>query len=530
MTGRDFHLPGRSPAYAGNAMCATSHPLATEAAISVLRGGGNAVDAAVTAAAVLAVVEPQMTGIGGDCFAIVARKDKAPTGINGSGRAPAAATAQWYHVHGIEVIDPESVHAVTVPGAVDAWDRLLADEGTIGLDEALAPAIRLADEGFFLAPRVAHDWRLSAEALARDPGARAIYLKDGKPYAVGDRVCFPALAKTLKTIAGKGRDAFYEGDIAEALVRHLNSLGGLHTIDDFAATRADWVKPVVNPYRGVDMVELPPNTQGVTAQLMLNILENFDLAALDPLGAERLHLEMEAARSAYRFRDRMIADPDSMQVGVADLLDKRLARDLAAHIDIDRCSADLGPVRIPAPSDTVYLTVVDSDRTAVSFINSLYHAFGSRICDPATGVLHHCRGSSFSLNPDHPNCIGPNKRPMHTLIPALAMRDNRVDLAYGVMGAAYQPVGHTHVATNVYDFGMNIQEAIDLPRLFFRDGRLGVERGIPEAVRAALAAKGHDVFVVETPWGGGQGIMIDWERGVLIGGSDPRKDGCALGF
>jgi gamma-glutamyltranspeptidase/glutathione hydrolase len=239
---------------------------------------------------------------------------------------------------------------------------------------------------------------------------------------------------------------------------------------------------------------------------------------------------MEAARSAYRFRDRMIADPDSMQVGVADLLDKRLGRDLARHIDIDRCSADLGPVRVPAASDTVYLTVVDADRTAVSFINSLFHVFGSRICDPVTGVLHHCRGSAFSLDREHPNCIGPNKRPMHTIIPAMAMRDNRVDLAYGVMGAAYQPVGHAHVATNVYDFGMNIQEAIDLPRLFFRDGRLGVERGIPEAVRAALAAKGHDVFVVESPWGGGQGIMIDWERGLLIGGSDPRKDGCALGF
>ena len=530
MTGRDFQLPGRSPVYAGNAMCATSHPLATEAALSVLRRGGNAVDAAVTAAAVLAVVEPAMTGIGGDCFAIVARKDGQPTGINGSGRAPAAATAQWFQVHGIEAIDPESVHAVTVPGAVDAWDRLLADEGTIGLGEALAPAIRLAEEGFFVAPRVAFDWNWTAEALARDPGASAVYLKDGRPYAVGERVRLPALAKSLRRIAEKGRDVFYEGEIAEALVRHLNSLGGLHTLDDFAATRASWVEPVVNPYRGIDMVELPPNTQGITAQLMLNILENFDLAALDPLGPERLHLEVEAARSAYRFRDRMIGDPEAMTIRVADLLDKRLGRELARHIDVDQRCANLGPVRVPAGSDTTYLTVVDADRTAVSFINSVFHYFGSRICDPATGVLYHSRGSSFSLDPQHPNCIGPGKRPMHTIIPAMSMRDGRVDLAYGVMGAAYQPVGHTHVVTNVYDFGMDIQQAIDWPRLFFEGERLGVERGIPEAVREALAARGHDVFIVERPWGGGQGIMIDWKSGLLIGGSDPRKDGCALGF
>lgn len=530
MSGRNFQLPGRSPVYAGNAMCATSHPLTSEAAISVLRRGGNAVDAAVTAAAVGAVVEPQMTGIGGDCFAIIARKGEAPIGINGSGRSPAAATVQWYRAHGIEEIDRETVHAATVPGAVDAWDRLLAEEGTIGLDEALAPAIRLAEDGYFVAPRVAFDWRLNVEGLARDPGARDIYLNDGKAYATGDRVRFPVLAKTLKTIAEKGRDAFYEGEIAEALVHRLNSLGGLHTRDDFAATEASWVEPVINPYRGVDMVEMPPNTHGVTVQLMLNILENFDLAALNPLGADRLHLEMEALRSAYRFRNRMIADPEAMQVSVSDLLDKRLARNLAAHIDIDRCSADLGPARVPAGSDTVCFSVVDSDRMAVSFINSLYHSFGTRICDPATGILYHSRGTAFSLDPEHPNCIAPNKRPMHTLIPAMAMREGRVELAYGVMGAAYQPVGHVHVATNLYDYGMDIQQAIDLPRLFIEDERLGLEHGFPEDARAGLVAKGHDVFVVERPWGGGQGIVIDWERGLLIGGSDPRKDGCAIGF
>jgi gamma-glutamyltranspeptidase / glutathione hydrolase len=530
MTGRDFHLPGRSPVYAGNAMCATSHPLASEAAIAVLRGGGNAVDAAVTAAAVLSVVEPAMTGIGGDCFVLIARKGKAPFGLNGSGRAPATATPQWYQLHGIEEIDRESVHAVTVPGAVDAWDRLLAREGTIGLDEALAPAIRLAEDGFFVAPRVAFDWGRNGESLARDPGTRAIYLKDGRPYELGDRVRLPVLAKTLKTLAKHGREAFYEGPIAEALVRNLNALGGLHTREDFAATESSWVEPVIGPYRGIDAVEMPPNTQGITVHLLLNILENFDLSALDPLGPERLHLEVEAVRSAYRFRNQMIADPEAMRVDVSDFVDKRLGRDLAAHIDPNRRNPDFGPARIGAGSDTVYLTVVDTDRTAVSFINSLFRDFGSRICDPATGVLYHSRGSSFTLDPEHPNCIGPRKRPMHTLIPAMTMRDGRVELSYGVMGAAYQPVGHVHVVTNVYDYGMDIQQAIDLPRLFLEEGRLGVERGIPEAARAALAAKGHDVFVIEKPWGGGQGIMIDWERGLLIGGSDPRKDGCALGF
>ena len=530
MSGRDFHLPGRSPVYAANAMCATSHPLATEAAITVLRGGGNAVDAAVTAAAVLAVAEPAMTGIGGDCFVLLKRRDEPPVGLNGSGRAPAAADLQWFRDQGLDQIDPFSAHAVTVPGAVDAWDRLLAEYGTVGLDAALAPAIRLAEEGHVVTPRVALDWRRGAEGLTKSPDTREIYLKDGEPYRAGDRHRVPALAATLTTIAEKGRDAFYSGEIAEAMVRHLKSLGGLHTLDDFAETRATWVEPVINPYRGVDVAELPPNTQGITAQLMLNILEHFDLAALDPLGADRLHLEMEAARSAYRFRDRMIADPEAMRVGVADILDKRLARSLASHIDMERRSDDLGPVRIPAGSDTIYLSVVDSDRTAVSFINSIFHPWGSRICDPRTGILYHNRGSAFSLDPDHPNRIAPKKRPMHTIIPAMALRGGRADLAFGVMGRAYQPVGHVHVATNVYDYGMDIQQAIDAPRLFFEGGRLGVERGVPEKVRAALAAKGHEVFVVDLPWGGGQGVMLDWERGVLIGGSDPRKDGCALGF
>lgn len=531
MTSRDFHLPGRSPVYAANSLCATSHPLATEAAISVLRRGGNAIDAAVTASAVLAVVEPAMTGIGGDCFAIIARKDKPLVGLNGSGRAPAAAKTAFFLDKGMTEIGEESVHSVTVPGAIDAWDRLLKEHGTIGLDAALQPAIKLAEEGFAVAPRVAADWRDTQDALRRHDGTRQHYLNSaGNAPVAGDFHRLPALARTLKAIAAKGRDAFYTGEIAETMVQHLRSLGGLHTLDDFAACKGDWVTPVLSSYRGHELAELPPNTHGITAQVILNILENFDLGALAPGSAEHLHLEMEAARIAYRLRDETIADIDHMTVTVADLLSKSLARDLSRRIDPERRMADIGPMIIPHASDTIYLTIVDKDWTAISFINSVYHSFGSHICDPETGVLFQNRGACFNVKPDHPNCIAPAKRPLHTIIPAMAMKDGRVEMAYGVMGGAYQPAGHAHVLMNVVDFGMDIQAAIDAPRIFFEPQRLGAERGVPQATLDRLTAMGHDVFTPAKPWGGGQGVQLDWQRGVLIGGSDPRKDGCALGF
>ena len=527
---RDFQLPGRSPAYGTNGMVASSHPLASETAVQIMHQGGNAIDAAIAASAVLAVVEPAMTGIGGDCFAIVARPGKPLVGINGSGRAPAGIDQQKVIDSGISVIPEENPLSVTLPGAIDAWDKLLGKYGRLGFDEVLQPAIRYAEEGFVVAPRVAYDWARFASNLATNKTSRDYYLRAGKPLQTGDVHRFPVLAKTLRAVADKGRDGFYLGKIGEAMAESLRQLGGVHTAADFASVNSDFVDPVINPYRGTNIAEIPPNTQGITAQLILNILENFDLATLDPSGAERYHILLEAARSAYRFRDTFIADPDFMTVSTAEFLSKKLSKKLAGEINIAKRTEVFGAVSIPGGSDTIYLTVVDANWTAVSFINSLYSPFGSRITDPKTGVIFHCRGGCFSVDPSHPNFIAANKRPMHTIIPGLALRDGRADLSFAVMGGAFQPFGQAHVLSSVYDYGMDIQQAIDHPRIFWEGDQLGFERGISENVRLGLAARGHQLIERQVPWGGAQGIQLDWDRGILIGGSDHRKDGCAIGF
>lgn len=528
---RDFQLPGRSAVYALNGMAATSHPLATEAAVTMLRSGGNAVDAAVAAAAVLAVVEPQMTGVGGDCFAIIADPDGTVHGINGSGRAAGAATLDWYLERGFTEIGPDDIHAVTVPGAVATWAHLLERHGTRPLAEVLGPAIAHAEAGFAVAPRVAADWARLENRLMKDEGARTHYLVDGKraPQA-GDVVRSPALGRTLRAIAAGGPKAFYEGEIAEEIAATVQARGGLLSVEDLAAMEVTPVDPVVRRYRGLDIAELPPNGQGITALIMLGILEHFDMAALDPTGAERLHIEIEAARLAYACRDAHIADPATMQRSVAELIDPAFTARLAARIDRNRRMAEPG-VPDPRGSDTIYLTVVDRDRRVVSLINSIFHGFGAAVVTPKSGITLQNRGASFRLVPGHPNAIGPGKRPMHTIIPAMAFRDGRPAIGFGVMGGAYQACGHAHFVTNVVDHAMDVQLAIDAPRVFWNDqGRLGVERGLSDTTFAGLAARGHLVYRAEEAIGGAQAIEIDWQRGVLIAGSDPRKDGMAMGF
>jgi gamma-glutamyltranspeptidase/glutathione hydrolase len=525
---RDFHLPGRSPVIASDGMAATSHPLASLAAIETLRGGGNAADAAVTAAAVLGVVEPHMTGIGGDCFCMVARPGSPVWAYNGCGRAGRAASIEALLAKRIDTIAPDSIHAVTVPGAVDAWGAILATHGRNGLDRALAPAIRYAAEGFPVASRIAWDWSQLEAKLRADAGAVRHYLFDGHAPAEGDVVKFPALAQTLSTIAAKGPRAFYEGAIAQDMAATLAERGSFLTAEDFAQHRGDVVTPITSNYRGLDILELPPNTQGLTALVLLNILERFDLAALDPLGPDRFHLALEAARLAYGVRDAHIADPMTMRASSSALLDKDFAAKLASRIDPAR-RAPL-PSAAFAGSDTVYLAVVDKDRMAVSLINSLYSNFGVGICTEKTGIMLTNRGACFVLDPDHPNAFGPGKRPLHTIIPALAFRGGRCDMVFGVMGAHYQPMGHVHVVTNMVDHGMGVQAAIDAPRAFFVNDQTVVERGILRPTIEGLRARGHEVAIAHSPWGGGQAIQIDWQRGVLIGGSDPRKDGCAIGY
>src|SRR5262252_65849 len=524
---RDFHSPGRSAVFACDGMAATSHPLATQVAIDTLKAGGTAADAAVAAAATLAVVEPHMTGIGGDCFCLVAKPGTPIWGYNGSGRAAAAASADLLFDLGMRAIDPHSPHGVTVPGAVEAWSAVLRSHGRFEFDRVLGPAIRYAEYGFPVAPRIAHDWTFSEQALRADPGASRHFLLHGRAPAAGDIMRFPGLAATLKAIAARGTKAFYEETAAE-IVATLAPRGSWLTWDDFANHRGEEANPISSCYRGLDIVELPPNGQGLVALLLLNILENFDLAALDANAAERLHIALEAARLAFAVRDAHVADPAFMRLAISSLLDKGFARDLAGKID-RRKRVKLPDAPTPG-SDTVYLTVVDRDRMAVSFINSLFSEFGSGIATEKSGIMLHNRGTCFVVDPNHPNAIGASKRPMNTIIPAVGVRDGRCELTFGVMGANFQPMGHAHLITSLVDYRMDLQAAIDQPRVFYEGEATIVEKGISAATIDGLKQRGHRVTVRERPWGGAQAIAIDWQRGLLIGASDARKDGCAIGY
>jgi gamma-glutamyltranspeptidase/glutathione hydrolase len=525
---RDFQLPGRSPVLACEGMAATSHPLASLAAVETLRAGGNAADAAIAAVAVLCVVEPHMTGIGGDCFCMISRPDQPVWGYNGCGRTGANASTEALLAQGSGEIAADSIHSVTVPGAIDAWAAILDAHGQFGLQRALAPAIRYAQAGFPVASRIAWDWSGMVAKLRGDPGAARHFLFGGRAPLEGDTVKLPALARTLEMIATNGPRAFYEGAVADDIVATVAPRGSFLTLEDFARHRGEPVAPMHSNYRGVDILEMPPNSQGITALLLLNILARFEFAGLDPLGPDRFHLALEAARLAYSVRDAHVADPRSMRVSVPALLAEKFAAELADRIDRARRTA---MPSAPAPGgDTVYLAVVDRDRMAVSLINTLYSYFGVGICTQATGIMLTNRGSCFVVDPSHPNTFGPSKRPLHTIIPALAMRDGRCELAFGVMGAHYQPMGHAQIITNLLDHGMDVQAAIDAPRAFFVGQQTIIERGLPASTAAGLAERGHQVAIAPAPWGGAQAIRIDWQRGVLIGGSDPRKDGCALGY
>jgi gamma-glutamyltranspeptidase / glutathione hydrolase len=527
---RNFDMPGRSPVQAENGMAATSHPLATATAVNVLRDGGNAVDAAVAASATLAVVEPHMTGIGGDCFVIVAEPDGRLHGLNGSGRAPAEASADWHRERGVAEMPETGPHAVTAPGAIKAWETLLEKFGTRGFDALLTDAIRYAEDGFPVHQRVAWDWANYAHELAADEGATQHYLAGGKAPRMGSRHRLPALGRTLRAIAKGGSRSFYQGAIAAEIAETVRKKGGFLSEADLAGVTADWVGTISARYGGHDVHEIPPNGQGITALILLRLMEQVGAGKLDPASAERYHLEIEAARLAYSVRDHLVADAAAMMVSPDDLLADGFIAALAARIDPEKRNPDLSLPKLPG-SDTVYLTVVDRDRRAVSFINSLYSAFGSKIVTPVTGIALQNRGACFTLEKGHPNELGPGKRPMHTIIPAMATKRGRAAVSFGVMGGAYQPMGHAHVFSNLSDHGMDPQAAIDHPRLFWgEDGVLEAEAGIAEEVRAALCKRGHQVRAAVTPHGGGQAIVIDRESGFLIGGSDPRKDGLALGW
>ncbi|HUA56638.1 MAG TPA: gamma-glutamyltransferase [Candidatus Sulfotelmatobacter sp.] len=526
---RDFHSPGRSVVLAENGMAATSQPQATRVALDVLRGGGNAFDAAVAAAAMLAVIEPAMTSIGGDCFVLFARKGGKPEGLNGSGRAPAAATLDWYLERRLARIEPESPHAVTVPGAIDAWCRLIADHGTRDIGALLEPAAAAAADGFLVTPRIAWDWETSTGRVGHDAPTKAIFLPGGRAPALGERHRNPKLAETLRTIGRRGRDGFYAGPVMEDLVAHLTELGGLHTADDFAAQRSDYVTPITAPYRGYEVAEIPPNGQGITALIILKILSHFEMSEAACDLVDRIHLFAEATKAAYWVRDNEIGDPATMRMTPDAILDDARIRAAVARIDRARARPQAA-YAWEEHKDTTYLTVVDRDRNAVSFINSLFQSFGSGITGPKSGVLLHNRGISFRIAPRHPNAVGPRKRPMHTIIPAMLLKDGKAQMPFGVMGGHYQGTGHASFVSNLLDLGLDPQQANDAPRHFASDGFLQLEGGVPAAVAEALAARGHQIERPLKPLGGCQAIWIDHERGLLMGASDPRKDGCAFGY
>lgn len=523
---RDFQSPGRSEVLTTNGMCATSHPLAAQVAVDMLRRGGNAMDAAIAGAVLLGICEPQMTGIGGDCFVLYT--DPA-TGemktMNGSGRTPKAASAAALRDRGLQTVPVQEVEAVTIPGAMDAFCHLSETVGKLGIDTLLAPAIHYAEEGVPVAPRVAFDWIKDAPALKGR--AREAYLIDGRVLKVGELFRAPGQAEVLRRVAKLGRDGFYSGEVAEDICASLNALGGVHTLDDFAATRCTEGRPVSGAYNGADLFEHPPNGQGATAILMLKILSHFDIAGMDPFGAERAHVEAEAAKLAYDARNRFIADPDRM-TRLDHMLAPETAAKLAGLVDMKRAMANPPAVSEAVHKDTIYITVVDRDRMAVSLIYSIYYGFGSGIASDRFGVLLQNRGAGFTLNQGHPNELIGGNRPMHTIIPAM-LRDERGLMPFGVMGGAYQPNGHARVVSNLRDFGMDLQAALDAPRSFTDSGIMRVERGYTDAVRQELADMGHKVEIPEEPIGGAQAIRIRPD-GVLEAASDPRKDGCALGY
>lgn len=532
-------------------MVATSQPLAVAAGLDILTQGGNAADAAIATAAALNVTEPTSTGIGGDCFALYYHADtRKISALNGSGRAPAALTLERLRREGLtdclpeQALPPYHPYTITVPGACAGWCDLVNQHGHLSMEAVLAPAIRLADEGFPVAPLTAFHWERGVERqLRRAPGGQELMI-DGRAPRPGEIFRNPGLARTLRKVAEGGKEAFYQGEIAEGIATVVKQAGGCLNINDLAAHRSTWEKPISTTYRGLRIWECPPNGQGLAALLSLNILGSFDLAT-NPLSTERLHLEIEALRLAFADTNWYVADPAFDPAPVEWLLSNEYAAQRRKLIDLERATLDQRHGIPISSSDTVYLSVVDAQGNACSFINSNYMGFGTGIVPSGWGFSLQNRGHNFRMDPQHPNALAPNKRPYHTIIPAMATRDlnsgitgahiQELYASFGVMGGFMQPQGHLQVLTALIDDDLDPQSALDRPRFCITGGeaggRVALETGIPSAVMADLAQMGHPVYPVSGQdraiFGRGQIILRD-SAGVLWGGSDPRADGCAM--
>jgi gamma-glutamyltranspeptidase / glutathione hydrolase len=532
---RSTTMAGRSTVYATQAMVATSQPLASAAGLDVMRRGGNAIDAAVAAAAVLSVTEPHMTGIGGDMFAIVwLAKEQRLVALNASGRAGALMTRDKLQARGFHAGSEQGVMSVTVPGALAGWELLVRTYGRQTLAQSLQPAIGYARDGFPVTPIIASQWAAETALLRKDSAAAATFLPGGRAPMAGEWFQNPDYARTLQTIARDGIGTFYGGAIGERIVARLTALNGFITLDDLRRNAPNWVTPISVPFQGYRVWELPPNNQGVAALEMLRILEAFDLRAMGHNSATYLHHLIEAKKLAYADLDRFVGDADHLAMPTERLLSDEFIAERRSHLDARKAQERVDPGPLRTASETVYLTTADADGNMVSLINSNFDAFGSGIVVPGTGFALHNRGASFTLTPGLPNTAAPGKRPFHTLIPAFVTRaqDGREQpyMSFGLMGGGMQAQGHVQFLLNHLVFNMDVQESIDAARFRHLSGqRVAIEAPVTDAVRASLRAMGHDV-VDERPvsFGGAQAI-IRLTKGYSAG-SDPRKDGMAVGY
>ena len=529
----------RSAVLALNGMVATSQPLAAQAGLQVLIAGGNAVDAAVASAAVLNVVEPESTGVGGDMFALIWHDNERKVhALNGSGRAPGAASIDELRGKGHRTMPQEGAYSVSIPGTVHGWETILAAHGTMPLADVLAPAIRYAEEGFPVSDYIAYQWSGQGARLGALPSGQEMLL-NGRPPRQGEVMRLPTLAKTLRAVAEGGSEAFYQGKIAEQIASFVQEQGGWIATGDLASHTSDWEEAISTDYRGVTCWECPPNGQGIAALEALNIVEGFDLAAMGPQSVSRYHHLIEAMRLAFADAHRYVADPRRADVPTRELDSKAFAKQRRELIDPERAMAhayhgDITSYGNGSDGDTVYVSVVDGQGNACSFINSVYINFGSGLVVPGTGIVLQNRGALFSLDPDHPNALAPGKRPYHTIIPAMATKGDDLYLCYGVMGGFMQPQGHLEVITNMVDYGMDPQAALNALRFQVIGDITLIEEELAPEVIGGLQSMGHQLEMVRgharVGMGGGQVIQRNPESGVLWAGSEPRKDGCAIGY
>ncbi|MCA9079749.1 MAG: gamma-glutamyltransferase [Planctomycetaceae bacterium] len=526
-------------------MVATSHPLAAQTGLDVLKSGGNAVDAAIAANAMLGVVEPMSCGIGGDLFVLYWDAETQQLyGLNAAGRSPWELKREQLVEQGLKQIPLDTPDSWTVPGCVDGWSVLRDRFGTCTLTELLQPSIEVAEAGFPVTEIIAGSWKQSEELLSRWPDSAATWLPDGHAPAPGKLFTNPHLAKTYRLLAEQGRDAFYRGSIAHQLVEFSQANGGHFSLRDFEEHTSDWIVPVSTDYRGYQVWELPPSGQGIAALQMLNILEAYNLSEMKHNSVEHLHLLVEAKKLAFADRARFYADPEFVDVPVKELISKDYATRQRRRIDPNQAAIDVPPgdPRLQE-GDTIYLTVVDKDRNCCSLIQSNYHGFGSGITPGELGFAMQNRGALFALDESHPNRLEPHKRPFHTIIPAMVTKEGKPWLCFGVMGGDMQPQGHVQILCNLIDFGMNVQAAGDAARARHlgsatptglpmepEGGRLALESGVDHDVVTNLQERGHQVVQLPGGFGGYQAILIDPETDVLHGATDPRKDGTAVGY